>query len=64
MVPKLVDDHVTHVCLQVRFTIEILSPGKFLGCFMHDVVSVTVDSTVEPLFRLAYVLLATTSARN
>ena len=63
MVPKLVNDHDAHVCLQVRFAIEMLSHRRFLGSLVRDVL-VTVDSTMELLFHLAYVVLVTPPARD
>ena len=64
MVLALVNDHDPHVCLRVCYAIEMLRHRRFLSCLMHDVVSVTIDSTVELLFPLTYVLLATPSACN
>ena len=64
MVPGLVIDRDQHVRLRVCFAIEMLSHKRFLSSLMRDVASVTIDSTVELLFRLADVLLATPPARN
>ena len=64
MVPELVNDHDPHVCLRVCYAVEIFRYTRFLSSLIRDVILVTIDSTVELLFRLAYVLLATPPARN
>ena len=57
MVPKLVNNHDPHVSLRVSYTTETLHHRRFFSSLMCDMVWVTVDSTAEFLFRLAYVLL-------
>ena len=64
MVPELVNNHDPHVCLRVCYTIEMFRHRRFLSSLMRNVVSVTINSTVEFLFRLAYGLLATPPTRT
>ena len=64
MVPELVNNHYLHVCLQVCYAIEMFCHSRFLSSLKRDVVLVTIDSTVELLFRLTYILLATPPTRN
>ena len=59
MLPELVNNHDPHVCLRVCYAIEMFRHRRFLRSLMRDVVSVTINTTVEFLFLLTYILLAT-----
>ena len=63
MVPELVSDHDPLVYLQVCYAIEILCHRRFLSSLMRIVLG-TIDSTVELLLYLAYVMLTTPPTCN